>query len=99
MGVFRKLKCFGTFGSRVIGLRRLRRLGIPRGADCLSRPTSSPSPVRLYGLIPVSDLEKAGHDMGSKRGDVRREAILDLLERLDHAYKGDCEFSRYRPVV
>jgi hypothetical protein len=47
----------------------------------------------------VRHLEQAGHDMGSKRGDARREAILDLLERLDREYKGDCEFSRYRPVA
>ena len=47
----------------------------------------------------VRHLEKAGHDMGSKSGDARREAILDLLERLDREYKGHCEFSRYRPVA
>jgi hypothetical protein len=45
----------------------------------------------------VRHLERAGDNMGAKRGDARREAILDLLERLDLQYKGSCEFSRYRP--
>ena len=44
----------------------------------------------------VQHLEQT-EDRGLKRGDARREAILDLLARLDLQYKGSCEFSRYRP--
>lgn len=45
----------------------------------------------------VRHLEQAGHSMGSKRGDARRVAILNLLEELDLRYKGACSFSVFRP--
>ena len=45
----------------------------------------------------VQHLEQAGHDMGSKRGDARRTAILNLFVKLDIQYQGHCDFEQYLP--
>jgi hypothetical protein len=45
----------------------------------------------------VNRLEQPGHQMGSKRGDARRTAILSLFSKLDHKYRGECDFDQYMP--
>lgn len=46
----------------------------------------------------VNKLEQPGHEMGSKRGDARRAAILSLFAKLDHKYRGECHFDQYVPT-
>jgi hypothetical protein len=87
------------------------RLGIPgnwsytveKAWDPARRPISAEAyRFGLAGWVArldsgVGDLEQPGVSGPSKRGDARREAILDLLERLDHAYLGESLCAKYRP--